>query len=103
MNEKSNLSWNSNEQPMLANLIKLSISAQIKRRTAKLKRQISGGGGHTKAPPQKIFSSASCNKAKKITLSIQIYTVCCNQMGTVFVEMSSRTALTRHLGMETTF
>ena len=30
-------------------------------------------------------------------------TVWCNQMGTVFAEMSSRTALTRHLWMKTTF
>ena len=30
-------------------------------------------------------------------------TVWCNQMGTVCVEMSSRTALTRHMRMKTTF
>ena len=37
------------------------------------------------------------------TCWINISTVWCNQMGTVFVEMSTWTALTRYLGMKTTF
>ena len=39
----------------------------------------------------------------KFSLFSSVSTVWCNQIGAVFSDMSSRTALTSHLGMKTTF
>ena len=53
---------------------------------------------------QKIQSSLSLDADRQVGLHFfSILIVWCNQMGTVFTEMSSRSALTSHLGIRTTF